>query len=244
MAKKVLIIDDELNVVTTLQSRLTANHYHAIPAYSGNEGLEKIQREKPNLIILDVLMPGMSGLNFFEKIRSMGIKTPVIVISARPAMKEFFEEDDICCFLSKPYNPEELLSRIENVLGPGIEGRTVVLIGAQDFVVGKVEQFLQIIGVKVFVANDEEDAIFLVKKHSPDYLLCQYWDNTSVLDVARLCEKLEKDSSTYSVPHIIFSPANISIDAMKSFKASQIVSYNETSDLTDGLRGRLGLKTA
>src|SRR3989338_304546 len=85
MSKKILIVDDEVDLVETLTFRLEAAGYTVVKAYNGQEGLEKAREENPDLILLDVMMPKMDGytlcrlLKFDVKFRG----TPVIMLTAR-----------------------------------------------------------------------------------------------------------------------------------------------------------------
>ncbi|NIM51961.1 MAG: response regulator [Gemmatimonadales bacterium] len=69
MAKKVLIVDDDKNTVTFLSLAMTEGGYEAIGAFDGKEGLEKVEQEMPDLIILDVMMPQKSGFVLFKQLR-------------------------------------------------------------------------------------------------------------------------------------------------------------------------------
>jgi DNA-binding response OmpR family regulator len=69
MAKKVLVVDDDVNTVRFLSVALEENGYEAIGAYNGVEGLEKIKGEKPDLVILDVMMPKKTGFVLFKQLR-------------------------------------------------------------------------------------------------------------------------------------------------------------------------------
>lgn len=69
MAKKVLVVDDDVNTVKFLSAALEENGYEAVGAYNGKEGLEKIESEKPDLVILDVMMPKKTGFVLFKQLR-------------------------------------------------------------------------------------------------------------------------------------------------------------------------------
>ena len=83
MAKKILIIEDEKIMIDLLQKKLTNEGYQVAVAQDGVEGVEKMQKEKPDLILLDVMMPRMNGFEVMEKMhQDPGLKSiPVIVIS-------------------------------------------------------------------------------------------------------------------------------------------------------------------
>jgi CheY-like chemotaxis protein len=69
MAKKVLVVDDDENTVKFLTAALEENGYEVVPAYNGKDGLEKIQNERPDLVLLDVMMPKKTGFVLFKQLR-------------------------------------------------------------------------------------------------------------------------------------------------------------------------------
>lgn len=81
MAKKIIIIEDELILAEALKERLTHAGYDIDVAYNGENGLEKIRIEKPDLLILDILLPGINGYEVMEKLRDEKIDVPILVIS-------------------------------------------------------------------------------------------------------------------------------------------------------------------
>ena len=119
MAKKILIVDDEPDLVKMLNRRLASNGYEVMTASNGAEAMARAKDEKPDLIILDVLMPQMTGYQFVQKLReqSDSIKDiPVVVISAKLSMKEFFNPWEIHTFMPKPFEPEKLMSIVDEIL--------------------------------------------------------------------------------------------------------------------------------
>ena len=116
MPKKILIIDDDPIVVQYLKAVFGDNGYETCQASCTLEGLEAVRREKPDLITLDVQMPGEWGPRFYRKLRQDRElrDTPVIVISgidADHAVK------DAVAFVRKPFDPEQLVGIVKNTIG-------------------------------------------------------------------------------------------------------------------------------
>jgi CheY-like chemotaxis protein len=83
MAKtKILVVDDEIDFLEMISLRLKANDYNVVTAMNGNEALEKFKSEKPAAVLLDILMPGMDGIDVLKKIRQDDPKVPVFIITA------------------------------------------------------------------------------------------------------------------------------------------------------------------
>lgn len=123
MAKKILFIEDEPELVELMQVRLTTSGYEMLSAYDGEEGLNKAQQERPDLILLDKIMPKMDGLEVCQRLKAdpQTKNTPIIIISASGG-KDLPERclaagaDD---FILKPFEAEELLSKIKVLLSGG-----------------------------------------------------------------------------------------------------------------------------
>ncbi len=116
--KKILVIDDDPQIVDLIKSRLKANNYEVITALDGKEGLEKTKEEFPHLIILDIAMPRMDGYTFVLELRKdeklKGL--PVIILTAKDKMKELFGMEGLSHYLIKPFIAYELLKKVKELL--------------------------------------------------------------------------------------------------------------------------------
>lgn len=121
MEKKILVVDDEPENVTLITSRLKAHKYQTISAYNGKSCIEKAIREKPDLVILDIVMPGLSGFEVARQLKKDDRTKciPIIMISALAQEKDINEglEAGALCFIKKPFKPAELISEVEQALG-------------------------------------------------------------------------------------------------------------------------------
>ena len=83
MAKrKILLDDDEIDFLEMMRFRLEANDYSVVTASEGNEALEKFKKEKPSAVLLDILMPGIDGIEVLKKMRRENSKIPIFIITA------------------------------------------------------------------------------------------------------------------------------------------------------------------
>jgi DNA-binding response OmpR family regulator len=113
---RVLAVDDEERILNFLSSKLKASGYEVLTARNGIEGLEQAQAQEPDLIVLDLLMPKMDGLEMLKELRSFSA-VPVIILTAKGADADRIKglqlgADD---YLPKPFNPDELVARIEAI---------------------------------------------------------------------------------------------------------------------------------
>lgn len=120
MAKKILVVDDEPLVVKGIGMSLESVGYEVCKAADGEEAIEKMKGEKPDLVIMDVLMPKLTGYETWKKMATdEGIATiPIIMMSQRKNMRHFFDGLSIVEFFPKPFDAKMLLDKVEAVLGP------------------------------------------------------------------------------------------------------------------------------
>ena len=114
MAKKILIIDDDPVVVKYLETLFSDNGYETAAASDANSGFEAVQREKPDLITLDLQMPDEWGPRFYRKLSKSEFKnTPVIVISGMSGQHAI---KHAVAYVSKPFDPDKLLGIVQKAL--------------------------------------------------------------------------------------------------------------------------------
>jgi two-component system alkaline phosphatase synthesis response regulator PhoP len=119
--KKILIVDDEVQLVKMVQMRLEVNNYEVVTAHDGMEGIEKAKKENPDLILLDIMLPKMDGykvcrlLKFDAKYKQI----PIIMFSAKVQEKDVAlgKEVGADAYVTKPFKVEDLLGQIKKLLG-------------------------------------------------------------------------------------------------------------------------------
>lgn len=117
MAKTIMIVDDEKRLVSLVESYLAQEGYRVAAAYNGKEALTVARREKPDLIILDVMMPEMDGYEFMRKHHTES-NTPIILLTARVDDEEKVIGLEVGAddYMTKPFRPRELVARVKAVL--------------------------------------------------------------------------------------------------------------------------------
>ena len=115
---KVLLVDDEEEFVTTLAERLELRGIEASIATTGREGLKRVDADPPHVVVLDVLMPGLGGLDVLEKIRTTHPRVKVILLTGRGSAYEDDERIPLGAFdyLTKPVNIDELIQKMRGAL--------------------------------------------------------------------------------------------------------------------------------
>lgn len=118
MANKILLVDDEANLIDPIAYNLKQKGYDTITVYDGKTAVEAFRKEQPDLVILDWTLPDVQGIEILKQIRSEQDFTPVIILTGRTAKEDIVEgltagADD---YVTKPFTWEELLARVSAVL--------------------------------------------------------------------------------------------------------------------------------
>ena len=113
--KKILVADDEQQLALAIKIRLQSKGYEVVMAHDGKSALELATKEKPDLVLLDVMMPTMDGYSCVRELNTRfgRGKLPIIILTARDRMKDLFELEGIEDYVIKPFDHEDLLVRIE-----------------------------------------------------------------------------------------------------------------------------------
>ncbi|MBN3041241.1 MAG: response regulator [Candidatus Omnitrophica bacterium] len=120
MARKILIVDDEPNIVKVLESRLKSQGYDIIIAGDGQTGLEAFQKYKPDLVILDVMLPKKDGYQVCRELKSTptGENTPVVMLTAKGEVEDMQSglEKGADVYITKPFDSESLIGIVKGLL--------------------------------------------------------------------------------------------------------------------------------
>lgn len=135
--KKILIIEDEPNIRELILYNLKTNGYEGIAAEDGIMGITMVHREKPDLILLDIMLPGKNGYEICRELRDEGNNTPIIMITAKTeetdkVMGLEYGADD---YISKPFGIREMMARIKAVLRRYEPSAEVVEVKDRDTVI-------------------------------------------------------------------------------------------------------------
>lgn len=120
--KKIVLVEDEAILIKLLEDKLVSEGYQIVTARDGAEGLEKIKEEKPDLVLLDIIMPKMGGFEVMEELNKDEIlaKTPVIIVSnsGQPFELERAKKMGVKDWLIKTeFDPKEVVEKVKNLIG-------------------------------------------------------------------------------------------------------------------------------
>lgn len=213
--EKILVVDDDTNICELLRLYLTKEGYQVTTANDGEEGLEKFNQLKPDMVLLDVMMPKMDGLEVCRRIRKLG-NTPVMMLTAKG---ETFDKvlglelgaDD---YVVKPFETKEIVARIKAVLrrtGKSAAENDVKEVSYDKLVVNMTKYELKVDGKVVDTPPKELELLYHLasnpnRVYTRDQLLDEVWgfeyygDSRTVdVHVKRLREKLEGVSDKWTL---------------------------------------------
>ena len=213
MGKTVLIVEDEQNIVDILAFNLSREGYDTMEAYDGATGLQLALEHNPDLILLDLMLPGMNGFEVCRRIRETGSTIPVLMLTAREeeADKVMGLELGADDYITKPFSMRELLARVKtNIrrsnMAPAVSAAPVKMESDKRLVIDKGMSAVRKDGKTLDLSQREYDLIcFLAaepgKIFSREVLMERVWNydgyvgDVRAVDVAvrRLREKLEDD---------------------------------------------------
>jgi DNA-binding response OmpR family regulator len=185
MKKTILVVDDDRNLLQGLQRVLRKKGYSVMMADNAVDGLRLTEETKPALIVLDLQMPGMSGVTFFKEIcdENGHPRFPVLVFSGRANMDVFFANLNVEGFVQKPCATDELLAKIESIVRPSDDredisdpvldaGRKKALLVEDDSDVRtRLADGLRRLGLDVATLGSGADAVERIVLTKPDMVI-------------------------------------------------------------------------
>jgi DNA-binding response OmpR family regulator len=210
MKSKILVIDDETGITEVIKVRLEANDYEVFVAGNGLEALEKLKHIQPDLIILDLHMPKMGGIEFYQHIcdSKFNLKYPVLVLTARTNMEKLFREFHVNGFIQKPFKGEQLLDEVRTILREEERKRIfrtpreIAIVENDMNELSKISSLFTSNNYKVTPFSDGTTAIEMISNDLPDLVLIEL----SLSDIAGdlVILRLQQLSKTKHIPCVLY----------------------------------------
>lgn len=216
MAKsRILIIDDEMDFVKLLQSRLQIEGYDVLVAEDGIRGIQAARKETPDLIILDIMMPGMDGHMVCDMLKKSAVtwSIPVIYLTAKTGQADemLAMEKGAKYFLTKPYNPGALLEMVRSAIAGAEEGKKepakVLIIDRDLNFVDEAEARLKLAGYDVSYSSSAQDGLRAAEETSPDIILLDF--ATSHEDSHASVKVMSQNERLRAIPLFILAPESV-----------------------------------
>jgi two-component system KDP operon response regulator KdpE len=191
---KILVVDDEPAIVRFLRTGLTGHGYTVLTAGTGRAALEILERDSPNLMVLDLGLPDMDGLDIIIQLRATRSMIPIIVLSSRGEERSKVEALELGAddYLVKPFGMDELIARVRVAQRHQLmrEGeRPVFQVG--DLAVDLVRRIVTVRGETVPLSPRQYELLRLLVQHAGkvltrDFILREVWHNDSNVQYLRI----------------------------------------------------------
>lgn len=223
--KTILLIDDEVEINEILSKKIKAEGHHVYTAFNGVEALEQLKDIRPDLILLDLNMPVMSGIDFYQKICDSDGRPqyPVLIMTGLIDMEQVFKDFHIDGFITKPFHPEDLIKEIENIFQGfdsqkldeerklDLESRRIIIVDNDPQALEKIAAVFKEKGYQVQTATDAVSAVEKIREHPIQLALI----NLNLPDIPGdlLTLRLKQMATTASVTCILYVPRSFGGDA-------------------------------
>jgi len=117
MAKKILVVDDEADIRSSVKTILEKEGYEIITAVNGDDCLKKLEKAKPDLILLDIMMPGTPVREVVKKIKGTKIAYLSVVRTSEAEREQLLKSTNIVDFIQKPFDIKDLIKRVKKIVG-------------------------------------------------------------------------------------------------------------------------------
>lgn len=207
----ILLVDDEKHLLISLRDYLVFEMFDVTTAQSGEEALELLEQVTPDVIVLDISMPGMGGMGFLKRISSPSGKPryPVLVLTARSMLADFFREVAVDGFVAKPCEEAELTALLRTIIAKHRNAsekqsrdRSKVLVGEDDGLLARRQvDALKEAGFDVILAGSGTEVLDKAVAEKPDVILLK--EILPQMNGAAVASLLDVMPSTSAIPIIM-----------------------------------------
>jgi two-component system KDP operon response regulator KdpE len=203
---KVLVIDDEPAIRRFLRASLTAQHYHVVEAEDGRTALDQLRRGSIDIVVLDLGLPDINGIDLIERVRGQGSTVPIVVLSSRGDENSKVKALDLGAddYVTKPFGIDELLARLRAALRHRLqeEGERPIF-RCGELTVDLIRRIVTVRGAEVKLSPREYELLRLFSAHAGKvlthrFLLHEIWGGEGQVQYLRvyiraLRQKIEAD---------------------------------------------------
>ena len=224
--KTILFVDDEADFVEMIKFQLEKEGYIVISANNGVEALAKLEQIKPDLIILDINMPKMSGLEFYNKISTQHGRTmyPVLVLTARANLDGLFKEIEAEGFMRKPFELTKLMTEIKRIITGRTNPLVFLIIPFDSPHAEEIKKAFLRERYDVSAAEDFERFKQKTEIQKPDFIILEYSQKSAREE--SVLEKITRDEIYRNIPIVVYSYLGFSADEDKCMDLGASVYLN------------------
>jgi CheY-like chemotaxis protein len=242
--KNILLIDDDMSLLVTLGDFLSFEGYNVVTANCGEQGLEKLKTFVPDVIILDMSMPGMGGIGFLDEVSSKAGKPkyPVLVLTAKANMAEYFANIEVDGFIAKPCSPEDLLMEVSRIIflrsgevsseleelliNNNLKDKRILLVETAASFISKLSYSLENEGAHVAVVGAGPEMLERTVLWEPDAIVAS-GKSSGIEDIVTTLHMMPKSKK---MPVVIYNKQK---KLTSSFDENKFVKYVELKNVAD-----------
>jgi len=242
--KDILLIDDDMSLLVTLGDFLSFEGYNVVTANSGEQGLEKLKSFIPDVIILDMSMPGMGGIGFLDEISNKAGKPkyPVLVLTAKANMAEYFANVEVDGFIAKPCSPEDLLMEVSRIIflrsgdeaadledilvGNSLKDKRVLVVNTDSCFFDKLEESFEGEGAHAAVVKDGPEMLERAVLWEPDVIVA----SGGIDGIENIISTLHMMPKCKNMPIVIYNKQK---KLTSSFDEKKNIKYVELKNVAD-----------
>jgi CheY-like chemotaxis protein len=215
MPKKILIVDDEADIRDIVRLYLTEEGFRVIEATNGQEAILKAQAERPDLIVLDIMMPGINGFEVAKHLKDdpNTKDIPIVILSVLAQDSQY--RQGILDYISKPFRQEDLIAMVRRIFGKAATGghdvvRTVLVVDDDPDIVDIICLCLRDNNIRPEKAYNGVEAIEKIKTIPVDLVLCDI--NMPGMNGFEVIKALKANPATNDIPIVVLTGTHISED--------------------------------
>lgn len=237
---KILLVEDDPVQIEMIRKHLESLGYVLVVARNGQEGIKAAQVEKPDLILMDMIMPGMHGLEAVIKLKenplTAGIPIIALTIMSSPKFVQECYRAGIIGYIKKPYDPKTLLENVERVIGkPERKINKILIIAGASRLATMIEMRLVRQGYQVDSFAGGKSALSHAEKERPDIIILDI--TLPSKHVSAVLEAVKKPGRMEGVPVLLLSPQAREEEMVKEVANRGAAGFiTSTSDLTGVLQ--------
>jgi len=239
---RILLVDDEPNLLLMVGDQLRMEGYDVVTASTGEEALQSIRLQPPDLIILDVTMPGMTGLTLLKKLSGPDGKPryPILMFTARANMEQFFLTTGVEGFLPKACDPSHLTAEVRRILlktsasekkgqPAGKQRRIVLILEDEPLLNNRLKTSFNITGYHAITLSDSHGLAEALQNHTPAIILLKYiLPGTTGSAIA---ESLTDYTAAKGIPVILYDASGIHRPDETFVNVNKFIPSNTPADL-------------
>ncbi len=246
---RILLVDDEAHLRVTVKDLLEHHGYEVQLAASGEQALHKLSRRIPDMVILDISMPGLGGMGFLQRVQaSKGPLPPVLILTARSNLRTFFDGVKVAGFISKPCSKELLLEKVRAVLAESASavkmreegGARHILLGEDDpEMADLLSRALMRQGHSVTTANSGPSVLDSAPAEKPDVVVLKHY--LTGLNGGPVASLLRAMPTTSTTPIVVYNTVgrNDHVEPVREAGSRDINRYvvaRDSADILDAIQ--------